>query len=121
MISEYDIYRIYAPRLWEHKQKMQRYGRHPTVMADKDGKKHDDPPAMPPMQPFHPEQFYSVFAGIFLIFFLKFVEKSLAKLEFLQRAQKKLEKKRAAKKVADVETESVSSETGVISVNNSMM
>lgn len=121
MFSEQDIYRIYAPRLWEHKQMKERHGRHPTVMADKDGKKHDDPPAMPPMEPFHPGQFYCTFAGIYLIFFLKFVEKSLAKLEFLKRAMKKLEEKRS-QKVVDVETESVVSEsTGVISNNNSMM
>ena len=89
------------------------------VMADQDGEeKHDDPPPQLEMEPFHPLQFYVTFSGIFLIFLLKFVEKSLAKLEFLQRAQKKLIAKRQAKKVQD--DESIFVESDIVSSNNSM-
>lgn len=85
-VSEYDIYKIYAPRLWKHVQE-KRHGRHPMVMADKDGKKKkDDPPPAMEFEPFNALHFYCVFAAIYVVFFLKFVEKSLAKLEFLQRA-----------------------------------
>merc|ERR1712097_102259 len=119
--SKYDLYRIYAPALWKHAQEEERHGRHPTVMADKDGKgkKHDDPPQMK-MEPFNPLQFYCTFGSIYLIFLLKFVEKSLAKLEFLKRAMKKLAAKREAKKSdAECNDESVSVTTELS--NNSMM
>ena len=119
-ITEYDIYRIYAPRLWKHVQEKRQHGRHPMVMADKDDKKKDDPPAME-MEPFNPIHFYCVFAAIYLVFFLKFVEKSLAKLEFLKRAQKKLIERREAKKDVENCDESTSVQSEVISNNNSMM
>ena len=91
------------------------------VQADKNGTKKEDPPAMPEMEPFNPIHFFAVFGSIYVVFFLKFVEKSLAKLEFLKRAQKKLFAKREAKKDVENCDDSTSVQSDVASNNNSMI
>lgn len=50
----------------------------------------DDPaePDWPEMQPFHPCMFFLTMGSVYLVTFLKFIEKSYAKVEFLQGAKK---------------------------------
>lgn len=57
----------------------------------------NDEPTWPEMQPFHPTMFFVVMTCVYLVSLTKFIEKSYAKIEFLQGA-KKLVKYPAAKK-----------------------
>lgn len=97
------IYRIYAPALWEKAQMAdaRRHGHHgPNVMADKKDAVKD----WPKMNAMCPVILFFIFACIHQVCRIKFLEKELAKLEFLQKA-KKLVKKSVKKASAIVAKE----------------
>jgi len=88
------MYRIYAPGLYEHAKRAEqrRPGHHgPTVQSDKDEKK-DATKDWPVMNKMCPVILFFIFACIHQICRLKFLEKELAKLEFLQKAKKLVKK-----------------------------
>jgi len=95
------LYRIYAPALWEQAQveETTMHG-HPTVMANKKDAVKD----WPKLNAMCPVILFFIFACIHQICRLKFLEKELAKLEFLYKA-KKLVKKTVKKQVAAVAQE----------------
>lgn len=99
-----EVYRIYAPALYEHAQRAEARNSHhhgPTVQADKDKNAVKD---WPKMQKMCPVMLFFIFACIHQICRLKFLEKELAKLEFLQKA-KKLVKKTCKKQVIAASSE----------------
>merc|ERR1711998_183908 len=94
---EYDgrkeAFRMFAPGLWEmaEEERMARqYGRHhgPMVRADKKDATKD----WPKMNAMCPVMLFFIFASIHQIVRIKFLEKSLAKLEFLYKAKKLVKK-----------------------------
>lgn len=104
-------FNIYDKENWKHLHSLgkhpkygKRHGRHPTVQADEDEDEdvEDDPyhrPDWPKLMPLRPIMFFFTLAAIYNCFFLKFVEKSWAKLEFLERTKilvKKLVKEQMA-------------------------
>jgi hypothetical protein len=99
-----EIYRIYAPALWDRAQEAdtRRAGHHhgPNVMADKKDAVKD----WPKMNAMCPVILFFIFACIHQICRIKFLEKELAKLEFLQKA-KKLIKKTVKKQSAAIAEE----------------
>ena len=98
-----EIYRIYAPALWTKAQETnsRRSGHHhgPNVMADKKDAVKD----WPKLNNMCPVILFFIFACIHQICRLKFLEKELAKLEFLYKAKKLI--KKAAKKQSAVVAE----------------
>lgn len=93
-----EAFRMFAPGLWNlaEEERMARQGRHhgPMVRANKK----DATKSWPTMNAMCPVMLFFIFAAIHQICRLKFLEKSLAKLEFLQKA-KKLVKKTVQKQV----------------------
>lgn len=96
-------YRMFAPQLWEAAQEQDRRGRHgrhhPSVMADKSDSKHGDKKdgkdATKDWPKYHnmcPVILFLIFAMIFNICHLKFLEKAIANLDFLMKAKKLLKK-----------------------------
>lgn len=81
-----EAFRMFAPGLWEKANRHSRHGRHgPMVMADK---KKDAVADWPKMQKMCPVMLFFIFASIYVICHIKFLEKALAKLELLQKAKK---------------------------------
>lgn len=104
-----EAYRMFAPGLWDMAEKERmgrhyRHGRHhgPMVKAEKDATK-----SWPKMNAMCPVMLFFIFASIHQICRIKFLEKSLAKLEFLQKA-KKLVKKTVKKQVVATQPAQVS-------------
>jgi len=100
-------YRMFAPTLWEAAQKQDRRGRHgrhhPSVRADKSDSKHgekkDGKDATKDWPKYHnmcPVILFLIFAMIFNICHLKFLEKAIANLDFLMKAKKLLKKNAGA-------------------------
>lgn len=93
-----EAYRMFAPGLWKmaEEERMARHERHhgPMVRATKKDATAD----WPKMTAMCPVMLFFIFASIHQICRIKFLEKSLAKLEFLQKA-KKLVKKSVQKQV----------------------
>lgn len=90
-------YRMFAPGLYEQamkKERGHRHGRHhgPSVRADK-GNKKDAVKDWPKMHAMCPVMLFFIIASIYQICHIKFLEKALAKLEFLRKAQKIVKKK----------------------------
>ena len=87
-----EMYRIYAPNLYNRAPGVDsRLGHHhhgPTVQADKKNAVKD----WPKLNNMCPVMLFFIFACIHQIFRLKFLEKELAKLEFLQKAKKLVKK-----------------------------
>ena len=85
-----EAYRMFAPGLYDQamrKGRMQqhRYGRHhgPKVRADKKKNKKDAVKNWPKMHAMCPVMLFFIVASIYQICRIKFLEKALAKLEFL--------------------------------------
>jgi hypothetical protein len=96
-------YRMFAPGLYEQAMRKERaamrYGRHhgPFVRADKKKNEKNAVKDWPKLHPMCPVMLFFILASIYQICRIKFLEKALAKLEFLQKA-KKLVKKKMEKK-----------------------
>lgn len=98
-----EAFRMFAPGLWHKAEearlaRQSRRGHGPMVRADKDENKKDAVQDWPKMTPMCPVMLFFIFASIYQICHIKFLEKALAKLEFLQKA-KKLVKMSAKKQV----------------------
>jgi hypothetical protein len=93
---------MFAPGLYEQamrKERQQKYGRHhgPRVQADKKAKK-DAVKDWPKMNAMCPVMLFFIVASIYQICRIKFLEKALAKLEFLRKAKKIVKKVSKAEK-----------------------
>lgn len=80
-------YNMYNKDHWKHFHDKQKPHNHPTVQADQDGDDAYHQADWPTMKPLRPAMFFFWVAAIVNICFLKFIEKSYAKLEFLQRTK----------------------------------
>jgi len=105
-------YRMFAPGLYEQamkKEMAQKHGRHhgPFVRADKKENEKNAVKDWPKMHPMCPVMLFFIFASIYQICRIKFLEKALAKLEFLNKAKKlvkkKMEKKQAKQQASPVQ------------------
>jgi hypothetical protein len=80
-----EAFRMFAPGLWEKANR--RHGRHgPMVRATKDKK--DTTKSWPKMHSMCPVMLFFIFASIYQICHIKFLEKAEAKLELLLKAKK---------------------------------
>lgn len=109
-----EIYRIYAPALWNKSLEAdtKRHGHHhgANVMADKeDADNKDAVKDWPKMNAMCPVILFFIFACIHQVCRLKFLEKELAKLEFLYKAKKLVKKavKKANTVVAEEQPEQI--------------
>lgn len=95
-----EAYRMFAPGLWEmaEQERMAMHGRHHGPMVRAAAAKKDATKDWPKMNAMCPVMLFFIFASIHQICRIKFLEKSLAKLEFLQKA-KKIVKKSVQKQV----------------------
>lgn len=97
-------FRLFAPGLWKYaeEERMARQGRHhgPMVMSDKveaakdkvEAAKKDATKDWPTIHAMCPVMLFFIFASIHQIVRIKFLEKCLAKIEFLQKAKKLVKK-----------------------------
>lgn len=98
-------YEMFAPRLWKYAEKYEprykkEHGHGPRVMADKED------PGQAHMVHMCPVILFFIAASIHQVFRIKFLEKSLAKLEVLYKA-KKIIKKSAKKEVKQVVAQAI--------------
>lgn len=103
-----EAFRMFAPGLWEKANR--RHGRHskhgPMVGASKDEKDNKDATAdWPKMHKMCPVMLFFIFASIYQICHIKFLEKAEAKLQLLFKAKKLIKKE--AKKSCKIPTQPV--------------